>query len=115
MKKLIALIAVIAAILGCESGGPNKQVEDNRMQMAQKLRQYFDQSGGDMNRLTAEQKAELLQFYKGSEADMQRAWGLMQAGGLSGQGPRSSSGMTTGPGMQGGTTGPGNTGQSAPR
>lgn len=99
MKHLsvLALILGVAVLVGCDGGGgPDKKVEEKRMDIAIRLREIFTSVKGDYTKLSPEQKKEVLDIYKGNESNAQRAWALMQNGGLSGP-----SSNVSGPNMQG--------------
>lgn len=99
MKHFLVFLAIFA-VIGCDSGGgPDTKVEENRMEQAQLLRSTFDKVGGNFDKMTPEEKAEILKIYKGDENNARRAWSMLQAGGLAGPSGSASS-MSAGPGVQ---------------
>lgn len=99
MKHFLIFLAIFA-VIGCDDGGgPDAKVEDNRMEQAKLLRSTFDKVGGNFDKMTPDEKAEILKIYKGNESDAKRAWSMMQAGGLAGPSGSASS-MSAAPGVQ---------------
>jgi uncharacterized protein (UPF0333 family) len=88
--KLTMAVALSAALLtltaiGCgggSGGGEDKQTADARAAATQITRDLLIKSGGDLSKLTPEEKKVLLDTYHGNEDSVRLAYQMMKRGTL---------------------------------
>lgn len=110
------LLVLAIAVSSCGSPAPDPKVEDNRLESAKKMRSAFDKAGGDITKLSPEERAELVKLFDGNEKNAEQAWNFMKMRSSGGGTPTGASGATGAPGgfapgMPGGVA----PGGSAPR
>ena len=77
MRRLLLLLVVAFFATACGSG-PNPKVETDRLESATKMRALFDKTGGDYQKLTAEDRAELMKMFDNNEANVKQSWQFMK-------------------------------------
>lgn len=88
MKRILicsisaAMLGTMAiGIAGCgDSGGPEAQVDQGRVDKLTSIRTLFDKSKGDYNALSPADKAELLRLCDNDQAKVETTWNVMKTG-----------------------------------
>lgn len=82
MKQFFTLLACSlvlgASLVGCDSAGPDPKVEDNRLESATRVRELFDQTQGQYEKLSATEREELIKLFNGKEEDAKTSWDFMK-------------------------------------